>query len=127
VTRTLWPTAVAHDDNKSVEVHLAMKKRMGERDGTHSNRTAITSLNVKTKDFLRRLYPSSLPDQTKSISGETSCKAEDNSLRLNPLFVSWLMGWPIIVPITCNFSATEWFRFKQRMRSVLFGLLCVPR
>jgi hypothetical protein len=41
-----WPTPVTNDDNKSVEAHLAMKKRMGERDGTGSNRTAITSLQV---------------------------------------------------------------------------------
>jgi len=41
-----WPTPVANDDNKSVEAHLAMKQRMGERDGTGANRTAITSLQV---------------------------------------------------------------------------------
>src|SRR5208282_5152297 len=32
VTLAGWPTPVANDDNKSVEAHLAMKKRMGERD-----------------------------------------------------------------------------------------------
>lgn len=41
-----WPTPVAGDDNKTPEAHLAMKKRMGERDGTGANRTAITSLAV---------------------------------------------------------------------------------
>jgi hypothetical protein len=41
-----WPTATAHDDGKSPEAHLRMKQRMGERDGTHANRTAITSLAV---------------------------------------------------------------------------------
>jgi len=41
-----WPTPVANDDNKSPEAHLAMKKRMGERDGTGANRTVITSLQV---------------------------------------------------------------------------------
>lgn len=46
-----WPTPAANDDNKSVEAHLAMKQRMGERDGTHANRTAITSLNVKVKQW----------------------------------------------------------------------------
>ncbi len=44
-----WPTAVANDDNKTPEAHLAMKKRMGERDGTNANRTAITSLQVAVK------------------------------------------------------------------------------
>ena len=41
-----WPTPVANDDNKSPEAHLAMKQRMGERDGSGANRTAITSLQV---------------------------------------------------------------------------------
>ena len=44
-----WPTPVAQDDNKSPEAHLAMKARMGERDGSNANRTAITSLNVMAK------------------------------------------------------------------------------
>jgi hypothetical protein len=42
----LWATPVANDDNKTPEAHLAMKRRMGERDGTGADRTAITSLNV---------------------------------------------------------------------------------
>ena len=42
----MWPTAVAQDDNKTPEAHLAMKRRMGERDGSNANRTAITSLQV---------------------------------------------------------------------------------
>jgi hypothetical protein len=46
-----WPTPTANDDNKSVEAHLAMKQRMGERDGSNANRTAITSLNVKVKQW----------------------------------------------------------------------------
>lgn len=44
-----WPTPAAHDDQKTPEAHLAMKQRMGERDGTGANRTAITSLNVLTQ------------------------------------------------------------------------------
>jgi hypothetical protein len=47
-----WATPVANDDNKSVEAHLAMKQRMGERDGTGANRTAITSLQVQAKTVL---------------------------------------------------------------------------
>src|SRR5262245_57428968 len=47
----MWPTPVANDDNKTPEAHLAMKQRMGERDGTGANRTAITSLNVFTQSW----------------------------------------------------------------------------
>lgn len=46
---TNWPTPAANDDNKTPEAHLAMKQRMGERDGSHANRTAITSLAVKVQ------------------------------------------------------------------------------
>jgi hypothetical protein len=46
---TGWPTPCANDDNKSPEAHLAMKQRMGVRDGTGANRTAITSLQVMAK------------------------------------------------------------------------------
>src|SRR5882672_260027 len=48
---SLWPTAVAKDDGKTPEAHLAMKQRMGERDGTGANRTAITSLAVKVQKW----------------------------------------------------------------------------
>jgi hypothetical protein len=44
-----WPTPVANDDNKTPAAHLAMKRRMGERDGTGANRTTITSLAVMAK------------------------------------------------------------------------------
>ena len=42
----LWPTAVAQDDNKSVEAHLAMKARM-----PGGPRSQITSLNVLVKQW----------------------------------------------------------------------------
>jgi hypothetical protein len=48
---SLWPTAVAKDDGKTPAAHLAMKQRMGERDGTGANRTAITSLAVKVQQW----------------------------------------------------------------------------
>ena len=47
-----WPTPVANDDNKTPEAHLAMKQRMGVRDGTNANRTAITSLQVMVQTTL---------------------------------------------------------------------------
>ena len=49
--RSSWPTPVANDDNKTPEGHLAMKQRMGQRDGSNSNRTAITSLQVIVQDW----------------------------------------------------------------------------
>lgn len=46
---TGWPAPTAQPDGKSPEAHLAMKQRMGERDGSNSNRTAITDLQVIAK------------------------------------------------------------------------------
>lgn len=71
-----WPTATAHDDGKSPEAHLRMKQRMGERDGTHANRTAITSLAVKVQTWptARREDGESAgnhPGATDSLTGAT--------------------------------------------------------
>lgn len=52
-----WPTPVVEDDNKSVDAHLAMKRRMGERDGTGAERTAITSLQVMAKTVEAQGWP----------------------------------------------------------------------
>jgi hypothetical protein len=41
--------------------------------------------------------------------------------RLNPLFVGWLMGWPIGHAL-CACSATEFTRWQQRMRGALSAL-----
>jgi hypothetical protein len=68
---SFWPTAVAQDDQKSPEAHLAMKKRMGERDGTHANRTAITSLTVFTKQWATPSASDGMSGQSKSYPSET--------------------------------------------------------
>jgi hypothetical protein len=66
--------------NKSPEAHLAMKKRMGERDGTGANRTAITDLQVMAKT---------------SGTLANGCPAGTGSGgQLNPAFSRWLMGYP---------------------------------
>ncbi len=76
-----WPTPVANDDNKSPEAHLAMKQRMGERDGTGANRTAITSLQVMAKLV-----------GGETLSGSNAPIRSDG--QLNPVFTRWLMGFP---------------------------------
>jgi len=47
-------------------------------------------------------------------------KSSKSTRRLNPRFVAWLMGWPLT---DFGFSEMEWFHWRQRMRSSLFGLL----
>lgn len=77
-----WPTPVANDDNKSPEAHLAMKQRMGERDGTGVSRTALNmaAARVSPTDFGAMLTGS------PSVTGK--------SARLNPALSRWLMGIP---------------------------------
>lgn len=46
--------------------------------------------------------------------------------KLNPLFVEWLMGFPLgwtdFAPV-----GTEWYRWKRRMRSLLFEIVSSGR
>ncbi len=63
----------------------------------------------------------SLPDQTTCRFGK---KCSPSTRRLSPLFVAYLMGWPRSVSIYSDFMEMEWFRWRQRMRSALCGLVC---
>jgi len=80
-----WATPVAHDDGKTVEAHLAMKLRMGERDGTGAKRTAITSLAVQTK---------SISIRGEKSSGSHAEMENPGRLALNPAMSRWLQGFP---------------------------------
>ena len=49
---SLWPTPVAHDDNKTPEAHMAMKQRM-----PGGPRQTISSLNVMVKAIEQGKFP----------------------------------------------------------------------
>lgn len=91
-----WPTPVAHDDNKSPEAHLAMKKRMGERDGTGANRTAITSLQVMAKATVRAPWSSPTVRDSGSIKNVTrgaGSMARGQQI-IEPLVLQAAATWP---------------------------------
>lgn len=109
----IWPTVVANDDNKSPEAHLRMKQRMGERDGSNSNRTAITSLQVMVKanvglwSTLRAsdgekggprmsfgAGGSPLPSQAYKEASLSDAPMERGVGSLHPEFAGWEMQYP---------------------------------
>ena len=75
-----WPSPVANDDNKTPEAHLRMKQRMGERDGTHANRTAITSLQVMVKATERGMWPTPTQRDYKDGSAQSCANVPTNHL-----------------------------------------------
>jgi hypothetical protein len=83
-----WPTPVANDDNKSPEAHLAMKQRMGERDGTNADRKAIPSLQVMAKT----IGPARLTASGALLTG--SPVETGSGGQLAPSHSRWLMGLP---------------------------------
>ena len=73
--------------------------------------------------------PLSRQDQPNSTDGEKSSpNAPTSRLRLNPVFVGWLMGFPCDWTHTeatgCGYMATQLSRWSQRMRGYFFGLIC---
>ena len=114
----LLPTAVANDDNKTPEAHLAMKARMkgGPRKTITSLQVIIKAIGLlptprtaeaeggaltdgqfKDGKFFRQnkktgvRYGIKVKDALNTVARETGMKT---GLKLQPAFVLWMMGYP---------------------------------
>jgi len=105
----LWPTPATRD------------YRTPNSRNSQQRRSAVSKRGPQLSNFASHDF--SLPDPTNSTNGGKCSKSTQHLPRLNPLFVCWLMGWPRIAPGGFGFTATEWSRFKRRMRSAFCGLL----
>jgi hypothetical protein len=105
-----WPTPTGMDAASSGG-RVASSRKPGSR--THAG----TSLTDATCRY-------SLQGAMPSTSGDASSSSTLVSRRrLNPRFVSWLMGWPLIGGTGSDSSATASSHYRQRMQSALCSLV----
>ena len=95
-----WPTPKGKD-------HKGQSQR-----GEHGLGDALANMAENTSQ-------SSLPAQQTASDGSKSSK---QTRRLNPRFVAWLQGWPLIVGIGSEHWGTVVSRFRSRMRTELSRL-----
>ncbi len=79
---------------------------------------------LRKLEDMAEFHHSSLPAPTTLKDGDESSPSTPASRqRLNPRFVSWLMGWPLIGGNGSDSLETAWSHWRQRMRSTLSGLV----
>jgi hypothetical protein len=82
-----------------------------------------TALSMRSESFCEQTM-TRLGDALKQ-SVETQRNGSESSpsrRRLNPQFVTWLMGWPPLGESGFAFSETEWCHYRQRQQSSLSGM-----
>ena len=117
-----WPTPAANDDNRSPEAHLAMKARMKGGPRRAITRLApmvkaitkgmwptprccngLRSGGANRSEFYKKFWPTPkardahFPGQSESKrhSPMLAHQVNPNGGQLNPMWVAWLMGFPI--------------------------------
>jgi hypothetical protein len=105
-----WPTPAARD-------YKGLGGAVIRKDG--KSRMSQLDCAAENFDLFHRARPASESgprDPKKSKNGSESLPAGRN---LNPLFVEWLMGWPIGWTGS-DFAETEWSRWWRLWRSWLY-------
>jgi hypothetical protein len=102
---------------QQVENWAAPRAEDSESSGARLSRGIEDTLTAQSRSFL--------PGPAMPEPGDQSSASDPSSRRrLNHAFTAWLKGWPLPSGgIGSGCSATEWSRWRQRMRSQLYFLL----
>lgn len=98
-----WPTATVESGDQTLE-------------NPTPGQTGGTTLGGEARSFHQ-------DPATSKPGDESSPTTPVSHRRLNPRFVSWLQGWPLIGGNGSDSLETEWFHYRRRMRSRLLQLV----
>jgi hypothetical protein len=125
-----WPTPAAQNWKGSSEASITRSDDKSRMDLLHyrAEQGFIRPAHATWPDGPRSLphAPISRPLWASMIASHGRAVSRRilkgrNKRRLNPLFVEWLMGWPIGHAL-CDCSATEFTRWQRQMRGALSRL-----
>jgi len=104
-----WATPQARDHNEGIT-----KETLTRKDGKLRN----DRVEVQGKILLDSIHQAQTQNNGQTSSENTQDSPQPwKNLRLNPMFVEWLMGWPLgYTELTdLEYSEMESYHFKQRM------------
>jgi len=117
-----WPTATASDSDDKWPTP-ASRDYKGENASVHLDHASGRKHLDQLPNFIAYCFPLAPPTPPGGVSsspiGRTSPR--HSVPRINVSFVEWLMGFPIGWTDS-GLSATEWSRYRQRMRLSLWRL-----
>ena len=93
-----------------------------EKDGL---RPSPTHKNLSPTLTGQACFPQVQPSWPSGSASLPSDPTSRQRRKLNPLFVEWLMGWPVgwtsLAPLGSGSRATEWFRSRRLLLGALSG------
>jgi len=126
----------ANVTTKSLLGRQALRTRMGGRKSSLNTRNSpplwrtphsAQEIGVKPEELTgkglgHRMYRKDGTNHTQDTSLQARIVMGDSAKRLNPLFVEWLMGFPLAWT-GCGVSGMQLSHYRRHMRSLLYGLI----